>query len=129
MTLRNLPGVALFFLWCADTPLGGDGDQGVAQLGEGHPQEIQLVIRQTAGKVICRSGDGSGQFAGIHRITLPDILCQNQPAVTGGLLLNGVFSQNVPHMISREAAFAVKCFRVVGVSALAGNGDKIRLLL
>ena len=49
-----------------NTSLCRNGKQGIAQLCQSNAQQIQLILRQPAGKRVGQSGNGSGQFAGIH---------------------------------------------------------------
>ena len=50
----------------ADASVGGNGHQGVPQLGQNRAQEIEFILRQLTGEGIGHGGDGSGQFTGIH---------------------------------------------------------------
>lgn len=61
--------------FAADVPVGGDGKQCIAQLGQGYTQQIQLVLRQLTGKVVCNGCNCGSQFTWVHRITFLFILC------------------------------------------------------
>ena len=57
---------AFFF---TNLPLGGDGEEGIPQLGQDHPQQIQLIDAAATGNGIGQRRDGGGQLTGIHGIT------------------------------------------------------------
>ena len=57
---------AFFF---TNLPLGGDGEEGIPQLGQDHPQQVQLIKAPAAGDGIGQGRDGSGQLTGIHILT------------------------------------------------------------
>ena len=59
-------------LWSADFPLGGDGLQGVAQLGQDRPYQAKLFVVQLTRdghrQGVYRGGQGQGVAVGIHHI-------------------------------------------------------------
>ena len=58
-----------FFFSTADLPLGSDGEEGVPQLGQDHPHQIEFINVPAAGDGIGQGRDGSGQLTGIHILT------------------------------------------------------------
>ena len=57
--------------WAANAPLCCNGDQGISQLCQSHPQQIQFLHRSIAGDGIGKSGNRCSQFAGVHRFITP----------------------------------------------------------
>ena len=53
-------------LFFADRPVGGDGGQGIRQLGQGDGQQVEFFGGHGSGNAVGQSGDGGGQFAGVH---------------------------------------------------------------
>ena len=62
------PAILLF---AADASVGGNGQQGISQLGQDDTQQIQFVRCQLAGQGVGNGCDRGSQFAGIQKITSP----------------------------------------------------------
>lgn len=65
-SLFRKPRNRLFLFLCTDASVGGDGQQGIPQLVQGNPKQIEFVLRQAAGQGIGNGRDGGRQFAGVH---------------------------------------------------------------
>lgn len=50
----------------AADPLGGDGAEGVAQLGEDEGEEVQLCVAEASGEGVGKGGDPRRQGTGVH---------------------------------------------------------------
>lgn len=65
-SLFRKPRNRLILFLCTDASVGGDGQQGIPQLVQGNPKQIQFVLRQAAGQGIGNGRDGGRQLTGAH---------------------------------------------------------------